>query len=314
MQEAAKVDPQQLCSDVLEDIRRRQPALAPGDFRLLPRPHDDVADSGTKAVVFTHGSDQALGLLVVSSPIDPFATERAVEVTRGARSLLGPDAGSVVLEPLSSGRVGGRAYVLWPFHRVLNSSRAANLLRRVGLYPKVLRWLRDVTAQTARPVPAEQRNVLYGATLLSIADEAHFPTHMRDAAGRGLLRLKGLHWQPFTAFEHNDLWIGNVLMPRDRDAAQRHPRGFIVIDWEGARFEGYPVLDLVRFALSSRMPKRWLHRELLRMRDLLRCELSDMPSYVLAALGAMGQNLGYFPAERFRVLAIEAYEAARQAC
>lgn len=297
-----------LCHGVVAEMRRDHPELKVGAIRLLARPHDDVPDSGIKAVVGQAGSHEALGLLVVSSAIDPLATDRAVAVTRGARERLGPDLGSVVLEPLATGRVGERTYVMWPFHRVLHASRLANLARRIRLYPRVLRWLIDVTRQSTQRVPDAARPALYEATLISIADETHFPNAMRDAAGRALGRLRSQKWHPMYALEHNDLWIGNILTPRGEHAARQHHRGFVVIDWEGARFEGYPVLDLVRFALSSRMPQAWLRRELSELGGVLQCEPSDMQGYTLAALGAMGQNLGYFPFERFRQLATAAFD------
>jgi hypothetical protein len=305
----AVADPMYLCHGVAADMRSRRPELKVGAIRLLPRPHDEVPDSGIKAIISLAGSDEPLGLLVVSSAVDPLATDRAVTLTQGARTRLGPDLGSVVLEPLVTGRVGERAYVMWPFHRVLHPSRIANLARRVGLYPRVLRWLIDVTRQTLQPVPESARAPLYGATLLTIAQENHFPRDMRDASSHALERLTSQAWQPWYALEHNDLWIGNLLVPRGNEAARKHVRGFIVIDWEGARFEGYPVLDLVRFALSSRLPQSWLRNEVTRLRDVLQCDPSDMRGYTLAALGAMGQNLGYFPLDRFRQLAHEAFEA-----
>lgn len=295
-------------------MRARHPGLQVGDFRALTPPDDDLADSGIKAVVLRAGSADELGLLVISSAVDPLASERAADVTRRVREQLGPDAGSVVLEPLAVGRLGKRSYVMWPFHRVLHASRVANLARRLHLYPRVLRWLIDVVQKTAMPVPQSAIERSYASTLLSIADEPHFSVAMRDAAGRALVKVKSKRWQPYHALEHNDLWTGNLLAPRDRRAARQHARGFIVIDWEGARFEGYPVLDLVRFAQSAGLPNAWLKHELAKLRNPLRCELSDMPGYALAALGAMGQTLGYFPVDRFRELATETFELVRAAC
>lgn len=308
------VEPLDVCGAAVSVIRARHPTLPLGAITVLPQPHDQVADSGIKALVARAGSSDPLGLMVVSSPVDPGATERAVSVARNVRARLGPDIGSVVLEPLASGSVAERSFVLWPFHRQLSTSRAAKLVHGVRLYPRVLRWLFDVARHTAQVVPEPARERMYGATLRAIASEREFPAKMRAAAEIALGALGAKTWVPRSVLEHNDLWSGNILLPHAGSDPEQHPRGMIVIDWEGARFEGYPALDLVRFAMSVNLPRPWLRLELAKLRGLLQCELSELLSYTLAALGAMGQDLGYFPVERYRALAVEAFDTLSRLC
>jgi hypothetical protein len=216
-----------------------------------------------------------------------------------------------VLEPLAEGRVLGRSYALWPWHHILPQSRLLRVVRHLRLHPHVLCWLRDVAERTATPVPPALLEQQYNSTLSDIASDDSFPGAMRDAASFALHRLNDGRWQPRSTVEHNDFWVGNLLLPRDRAAAKRHARGFIVIDWEGARTVGYPVLDLVRFALSARLPRALLRRESRAHGELLGCEMEDLCGYVLAALGGMGQSLGHFPKRRYQELAVQAFETIR---
>jgi hypothetical protein len=187
------------------------------------------------------------------------------------------------------------------------------LIRRLQLFPHVLRWLRDVARQTRQPIAATMLEAHYTSPLRTMASAELFPLAMRQAAGRALERLQTSAWQPYSTLEHNDFWTGNLLLPRDRVSAKFHPRGFIVIDWEGVRLAGYPVFDLVRFAASARVPRLLLRVELHRLRRILGCQAQDLGGYVLAALGAMAQNLGYFPEHRFRELGVESFDAIASA-
>ena len=215
----------------------------------------------------------------------------------------------MVLVPLAQGSIDGRSYVVWPWHHALGESRLLHLIRRVQLFPHVLRWLRDVARQTRQPIAASARESQYASPLRTMASAQLFPVAMREAASRGLQRLQTGAWRPYSTLEHNDFWTGNLLLPRDRHSARLHARGFIVIDWEGVRLAGYPVFDLVRFAVSARVPRPLLRLELRGFRQILECEAQDLGGYVLAALGAMAQNLGYFPEDRFRELGIESFDA-----
>jgi hypothetical protein len=286
-----------------------QTGLPVSDFRALPFQSDDLADSGEKIVVSDQGSGAALGLLVISSPVNPDSAERTAENARKAREALGPEIGSVVLVPLAQGRIEGRSYVFWPWHHALSASRLLHLIRRIQLFPHVLRWLRDVARKTRQPIGASALESQYASPLRTMASAELFPAAMREAAGRALRRLETGAWQAYSTLEHNDFWTGNLLLPRDRQSAKLHKRGFIVIDWEGVRLAGYPAFDLARFAVSARVPRPLLHFELRRLRRILECEAQDLGGYVLAALGAMAQNLGYFPEDRFRELGIESFDA-----
>jgi hypothetical protein len=302
----------ELIRRLLERIQA-QTGLPVGEFRVLPFQSDDLADSGEKIVVSEAGSGAALGLLVISSPVNPGSAERTAENARKTREALGPEIGSVVLVPLAQGSIDGRSYVMWPWHHALSESRLLHLIRRVQLFPHVLRWLRDVARQTRQPIAAAAVESQYASPLRTMAGAELFPVAMREAAGRALGRLQTSAWRPYSTLEHNDFWTGNLLLPRDRQSAQLHARGFIVIDWEGVRLAGYPVFDLVRFAVSARVPRLLLRLELHRLRRILGCQAQDLGGYVLAALGAMAQNLGYFPEHRFRELGIESFDAVAPA-
>jgi hypothetical protein len=125
---------------------------------------------------------------------------------------------------------------------------------------------------------------------------------IRMAAQSGLARLSSGTWRPVTVLSHNDLWIGNVMLPLKRHDRQKRSYGFYLIDWAGVAPQGYPFVDLLRFAKSIGVPRMKVRAEVARHCGVLNCSTAEVLSYVLAGLAAIGYRSDQFPASRFRVL------------
>jgi len=59
------------------------------------------------------------------------------------------------------------------------------------------------------------------------------------------------------------------------------------------------MYDLVRLALSLRVSTGFLRSQVRQHCEMLGCEITDARSYLAAALGHLGGNLGHFPSDRF---------------
>jgi hypothetical protein len=105
------------------------------------------------------------------------------------------------------------------------------------------------------------------------------------------------------SLEHNDLWLGNFLLPANRAARKSNPYGFFVVDWAGAVMRGHPLLDLFRFGLSAGMPARALANEVSVQCHILECQPHDIAPYLIAGLGAIAMNLEHFPEHRYLEMA-----------
>jgi streptomycin 6-kinase len=115
-------------------------------------------------------------------------------------------------------------------------------------------------------------------------------TATADGPTAALLRTVEKHmasgrFAPRACPMHGDLWKGNVLHGAASTA-------FTLVDWRGSEADGFPVFDLIRAAESFGLSPKALQRELQLHRAALRCQMQDLPLYLLGALGHYASHLG----------------------
>jgi hypothetical protein len=179
------------------------------------------------------------------------------------------------------------------------------LMVRHWLAPRVLQWLRRVTAETTSPASGQELEECFRRPLKSIARDEQLGSHVAAAAHRALERLSAGHWHPQCTLMHNDLWRGNLLYaPHSSSNAY----GFVVVDWAGSRLRGQGIYDFVRISRSLRLSRRTCQRALLQHCQALGCSPEDASGYLLAALGSIGEHLGGFPYARYRLLVADCFD------
>jgi hypothetical protein len=259
---------------------------------------DEVAGSPSKSVV----CDQAgrpVGVLMVANEVKPGLTRQGAECAAAAREVLGADLGDVILQPLATGMFEERSYVFWPWQRVLSSLRPIRIVQREMLKPRVFNWLRGATQRAAVLARPEDLEPSFVRPLRSMASDERFPRLMQQCAEGGLKRLEAGEWHPRFVFVHNDFWLGNFLLPRDREARRIHRHGFVVIDWASADPRGYPFFDLLRFSRTSRVSARRLRREVREHCRIVECTEEDALAYLLVTIGGADLSNDHFPEARF---------------
>lgn len=278
-------------------------ALAPGArWRWIGRPEgkSDVADA-TLAAALTL-PDGAARVLLVSNARFPDAVAEAVAKIGSLRARLSPGVAARLLEPLAEGRRDGRSYALFPMLAPIAEGGLRGRLEKTLVAPAVVGWLARLAEETRAPCPPAARAALFEAPLACVADEAGHPEPLRRAAER---HLGALPERLVTVAEHGDFWTGNVLLAPAPVPLLAAARGaFAVIDWRGARLEGYPFADLLRFCMSSGdalslRPRRAFAAQARR----LGMGAGEVPLYVLAAIGRGGLDPGEFPRDRRLALA-----------
>jgi hypothetical protein len=275
-----------------------------------------VADSAEDAPSRTCIRDKQgrmVAVMAVSSRVDPEQVARSLANAKGAREMLGSDLGNVILEPIAEGTYEGLTFALWPWRRSLSSNRIMAFLQKRRARKRVLAWLREATAVTCRRVSEDELEAGYRRPLRALAGDEAMPEGLRRAADTGLRRLEDGTWRPYFVLEHGDFWLGNVLYPRGLWSRGTHARGFVLIDWAGARLQGYPFYDLLRLALSSGLAPAHLRKEALLHCASLGCEPVDAFAYLAAGLGASGLDLGHFPLDRYHAIAETAYRTLKAA-
>ncbi len=229
--------------------------------------------------------------MLLASSVSPLLVRRAVERQRDAHEMLRGQAADAIEPALVTGLHGERSYAVWRMRRALSSNRIVRKLQIARLAPRVFRWLRSIAAQTVGPADVHTM----AADLERLAELKTLRPALREEARAARAALLAGTLAPIGVLQHGDLWIGNVL------EAPVAP-GFVAIDWPGARLDGAPFFDLVKFADSIGARPGTLRREVAAHAALLGCRPDDALAYVLCGLGRLHAELELFPEPSFIAL------------
>ena len=256
-------------------------------------------DSTTKVKVLTQ-SGKPIAVVSCSRPASPDLVIRGVERAEAVRKLVGPELGTVIIQPVASGYADGRSYAILPWCTDLSPNRYLRFVQRTLLKQRLLQWLRAAVASSATSHGLREENkIAFAERLRHMAQVSGIPDTARSAIRTALNRLDSDAWQPRHVFDHNDLWDGNVMLPGQRVWPSRGPHAFVLIDWVGAEAKGYGITDLIRLSRFLKLSPRELRNEVEAHCSGMRCDLEDAPGHLLAASGNLHQNLECFPEERF---------------
>ena len=269
-----------LIDDILNEISER---IAPITTISPIHKAEAVADSTIKYSIRTAKENL---FLIISSAVSPLMVKRAIDRQREIKSHLNGTALDPIELPLFEGYHGEQSYAVWRNRLPLSTNRLVSKIQRAFLVPRVYRWLKDIAGQTVAPADPSK----LAANALRLQQIAAMPGFIKAAAEKAGDAFRSGRMPAIQVMQHGDLWIGNVL---------KAPSGFIVIDWPGARMDGSPFFDLIKFALSIGASKTTLNREIASTSKILGCNMRDAPAYVLSGLGALYTELEHFPEWRF---------------
>ena len=285
-----------------------------GDLRLSLLSLSEASD-GTTVVSVTDAQGGKRAVVLCSPGNSPDMVDRAMVMAEKAKTLLGPQLGARILDPLLRGRLNGASYAVLPYCRPLSTSAFLSRVQNFKLRPAVFDWLFHSVKQSRSASPSASITARFEERLLHLASLQALSAEVRDAARVAVERLRSGQWKPYHVLMHGDCWRGNVLIRPAASFDQRTPwaERFVVIDWPGAEIYGYAIFDVVRMAQSMRITCRQLGDELNRHCDALQCDRTDAMAYLLAALGNLGMSLECFPMEQFIKMA-EACHATLRMC
>ena len=256
------------------------------------------ADNTTRLLVNSR-SGTPHAVIVFSRPAAPELVARAGAVAESIRDLVGEALGCVIPKPLFTGHHEGRSYMVLPCYRELSGNRFVGVLQRRRLRRPVMNWLQEAcgnATQAMRDLPAAEGF----AVRLEYLRDQHFLNREPRAAIDGLLaRLKAGEWHPRHTFDHNDMWIGNIMLPGTTPLGGLIESPFVLIDWAGANPHGYGVYDVVRMGMAFGLAPARLRRELQAHCAHLACEPQDARGHLLASLARLHEHLEHFPEERY---------------
>jgi len=286
-----------LLADELADLERRvgdRVSVAP-----LGR-QKEVADATTKMLVRTQAG-RPIAVIICARPIAPDLVARGVDAAEQIRGLIGEELGQAIIEPIKSGYVDGRSYVVLPYCRDFASWRPRRILQRLRIQNSMLDWLRQATSAAAEAHgDGEEAGAGYASVLRHLERQRLLNDDIQQAIHRALNRLESGRWTPRHTFDHNDLYLCNIMLPARTPASPSRPRyPFVLIDWGGANSKGFGIYDLVRLARAFNLSDASLRRELREHCIALGCEPEDTPGHLLAAGGRLHRHIEHFPEDRF---------------
>lgn len=273
----------------------------------------EVEDATTQALLIEAGARNPWGVQILSAASAPDFVEKGVRRASQVRSTLGERLGSVVLQPVLTGEYLGRSFAIWPYHHPVSSGGLTGKAQALVVQLRVARWLVDSARHSVEELPDSEVEARYEQPLKFVAEGSLFTGSMRRAAQFALTRLSRGDLKPKSVVAHNDLWLGNVLLPFSRQAARSFGCGFALIDWRGASCTGYPFADQVRFLGASNFSRLMLRRELQRMCGAVGCSSQDISAYLLTAIGHLGLQRGSFPLERYEDLGVDLHRTLAMA-
>jgi Phosphotransferase enzyme family len=258
-----------------------------------------LPDSTEKYFILT--TDETF-ILLISNEISPLMVKHAVERQREAIAHLHRLTAAPIEMPIFTDFMGERSYAVWRKRQPLSSNRIRSKIERMLLAPRIFRWLREIASQTATAV---NPSILIDDTR-RLQDIPAMPSFIKIAAEKACDAILLGKIPAIQVLQHGDLWIGNILKAPSK-------RGFVVIDWAGARLDGSPFFDLVKFALSVGATNSKLRQEISMHSKIINCDPRYARVYVLRGLGALHRQIEYFPESDFVLLCerkLHALEAA----
>jgi hypothetical protein len=164
----------------------------------------------------------------------------------------------------------------------------------------LLNWLQEATeVAAATQGHSDKTRQSFHGVLEHLARQSFLDDEIKVAIETSMRRLETKRWQPRHSFDHNDLWLGNVMLPAHTGRGLTHRYPFVLIDWGGANNFGYGIYDLIRLAIALKLSSSSLHRQLVAHSTALQCDPEDTRGHLLAAFGRLHQHLECFPEERY---------------
>lgn len=298
-----------ILADLLADCENRiggRVTLAPLG-RLKP-----VADATTKFLLAAGGRPYAV--LICSRPAAPELVLRGVHLAEVVRGMVGPNLGEAIIKPFQSGYAGELSYVILPWCREFSSWRALRAMQRLALIRPLLNWLLDATAAAViSHGPSNTAGRTFGECLEHLIKQSFLNNEIKAAISTSIGRIESGKWKPHHAVDHNDFWLGNVMLPAKSRlfAKSRYP--FVIIDWAGANPRGHGIYDLIRLAIGAKLTPQVLRRELISHSNALQCDLADTCGHLLSAFGRLHQHIECFPMEMYIRTLHNCWSVMRQA-
>lgn len=261
---------------------------------------DAVADSSY--IFFIDGKNREHDITLILSNKDfPETVRNACILATSIYQRLELEEQRHVVIPLLEGWYDGRSYAVFPRLEGFSNSRALRFAQKRFVKPKVAEWLANVTIQTKNYCNGpDETSRAFIEPFEYLASDIKLSLAIRKFAETYLSIDIRKKFQLFTSVHHGDFWSGNILAKRGSVPGFGFLSGeFRIIDWGTARLDGYPCIDIIRFATSLSRKTNTAGQFVHQYANATAISREEVGIYAMASLGRLGLELDQFPKPRF---------------
>lgn len=297
------LDFEEFIADIVENSAERLGKdLDLSSIRWFERPgfKDAVADAS--CIFFIDGKDRKNDITLILSNKDfPETVRNACELATSVHQRLDANERRHVLVPLLEGVFDGQSYAVFPRLESFSKNKALRFAQKRFLQPKIADWLAALAVQTTTYCnDSDEVQRAFVEPFEYLADEIKLPNAIRKFSETYLSTDIGTRFQLFTTVHHGDFWSGNILSTRGILPGFGFLTGdFRIIDWGTARLDGFPCIDIIRFANSSNRNTKAAGQIVQNYADAIDISYEEVALYAMASLGRLGLDIGQFPKPRF---------------
>ena len=249
-----------------------------------------VEDATKKYLVFTR-AQQAKAFVLVASVKTPQSVKSANEKMHAISEKIGAELTKNLLMPLEISEIDGLSYSISRYFKPLHKNRLLHRLDAWRIRGSLIQWVTDVANISQTKANTTEQHESFIQNLQAIASLPSLKQAFKTTALAAIKAIEEGSWQPKFVCAHNDLWLGNVL---NSDESK-----FVIIDWDGARVNGYAFYDLVRLAQALKLSKRTLKPAVSAYCQVMQCNTQQAEYYLISAFASSYLELGGWQQERF---------------
>lgn len=241
-------------------------------------------------------------VILISNASFPSVVQDDVSLAREIGMRVSQSVGSHIVAPLVEGKFGKQTYAAFSRLSPLSDFRFVRAFQKHRAAKEILPWIVELAKETKTyPNSSKDLECYFIRPLVTLRDDSALSVAVRDRAIEYLDLVRSGVVKLFTSAQHGDFWIGNVFFER-RVLSSINPAlgDFTVIDWRGARLDGYPCLDWMRLCSSLFKTGASCNDRLISAYcSGIGVSALEFQMYCFLGLGKLGEELDQFPKERY---------------
>lgn len=298
---------QELFEGLLPLVQNISPAFGAIDhLALLRLPLSGMHDSCI-LIQILGARNKPLGVIHCSPISAPDTAANAFNKATSIYERLPKELSVHIGVPIFLGSIEGRTYIVSKWGKRLSENRVIKKIEYPVWKSLITKWINQAASCTKVACTTEQAGAHVEEQLQFLQNIEDIPPWIRKATKEAQSAYLRGDWKPFYAFEHNDIWRGNILLPPGPLGYKK----FEIIDWGSATLNGYGVSDMINIDRLIKVRAAEKKKLLSDLATSLRISPKEMLYQNLACAGNHGLNQGAIATEKFRNTVIRRLELLR---